>query len=117
MAKSSDGGVREGGAGGIRPVPSESLHPALLPVGEYPALEDRGGEVLPNHKLPTEQELSRNTRSAAPRCDRPWRRWSRRVCSTGSRERHLVTEKASQTKSVKLTGFTEDLFSEGTRPK
>ena len=25
----------------------------------------------------------------------------------------FVTEKASQTKSVKLTGFTEDLFSEG----
>jgi len=54
-----------------------------------------------------------NTRSAAPRCDRPWRRWSRRTALPETREGTFVTEKASQTKSVKLTGFTEDLFSEG----
>jgi len=73
-----------------------------------------GGEVLPNHKLPTEQELSREYKISRATV----RQALAALVSEGLLFRKqgkgtFVTEKATQTKTVKLTGFTEDLFTEG----
>ena len=72
------------------------------------------GEVLQNQKLPTEQELSREYKISRATV----RQALAALVSEGLLYRKqgkgtFVTEKAAQTKSVKLTGFTEDLFSEG----
>jgi len=115
MAKSSDGGTREGRSGRH----SASTFPnRFIPL--YYQLENilrskiEGGEVMPNHKLPTEQELSREYKISRATV----RQALAALVSEGLLYRKqgkgtFVTEKASQTKSVKLTGFTEDLFSEG----
>jgi DNA-binding transcriptional regulator YhcF (GntR family) len=115
MAKSSDGGAREGRSGRH----SASTFPnRFIPL--YYQLENilrskiEGGEVMPNHKLPTEQELSREYKISRATV----RQALAALVSEGLLFRKqgkgtFVTEKASQTKSVKLTGFTEDLFSEG----
>jgi GntR family transcriptional regulator len=73
-----------------------------------------GGEVVPNQKLPTEQELSREYKISRATV----RQALAALVSEGLLYRKqgkgtFVTEKAGQAKSVKLTGFTEDLFSEG----
>lgn len=75
-----------------------------------------GGEVLPSQKLPTEQELSREYKISRATV----RQALAALVSEGLLYRKqgkgtFVTQKAAQTKSVKLTGFTEDLFTEGHR--
>ncbi len=115
MSKVDEGGVREG-RGGRQ---SGSTFPnRFIPL--YYQLENilrskiEGGEVLPNHKLPTEQELSREYKISRATV----RQALAALVSEGLLYRKqgkgtFVTEKATQTKSVKLTGFTEDLFTEG----
>jgi GntR family transcriptional regulator len=115
MAKNSEGGVREGRSGRQ----SASTFPnRFIPL--YYQLENilrskiEGGEALPNHRLPTEQELSKEYKISRATV----RQALAALVSEGLLYRKqgkgtFVTEKASQTKSVKLTGFTEDLFSEG----
>lgn len=114
MAK-EEGGAREGRSGRQ----SASTFPnRFIPL--YYQLENilrskiEGGEVLPNQKLPTEQELSREYKISRATV----RQALAALVSEGLLFRKqgkgtFVTEKATQTKSVKLTGFTEDLFSEG----
>jgi len=113
MAKSSDGGVREGRSGRH----SASTFPnRFIPL--YYQLENilrskiEGGEVLLNHKLPTEQELSQEYKISRATV----RQALAALVSEGLLFRKqgkgtFVTEKAGQTKTVKVTGFTEDLFS------
>jgi len=115
MAKGGESGGREGRSGRH----SASTFPnRFIPL--YYQLENilrskiEGGEVLPNHKLPTEQELSREYKISRATV----RQALAALVSEGMLYRKqgkgtFVTEKASQTKSVKVTGFTEDLFSEG----
>jgi GntR family transcriptional regulator len=115
MVKNNEGGGREGRSGRH----SASTFPnRFIPL--YYQLENilrskiEGGEVLPSHKLPTEQELSREYKISRATV----RQALAALVSEGLLFRKqgkgtFVTEKASQTKSVKLTGFTEDLFSEG----
>jgi GntR family transcriptional regulator len=115
MAKIGESGGREGRSGRH----SASTFPnRFIPL--YYQLENilrskiEGGEVLPNHKLPTEQELSKEYKISRATV----RQALAALVSEGLLYRKqgkgtFVTEKASQTKSVKLTGFTEDLFSEG----
>jgi GntR family transcriptional regulator len=115
MVKVGDGGGREGRSGRH----SASTFPnRFIPL--YYQLENilrskiEGGEVLPNHKLPTEQELSREYKISRATV----RQALAALVSEGLLYRKqgkgtFVTEKAGQTKTVKLTGFTEDLFSEG----
>src|SRR5574342_920172 len=115
MAKTDDGGSREG-RGGRQP--GRTFPNRFIPL--YYQLENilrskiEGGEVLPNHKLPTEQELSREYKISRATV----RQALAALVSEGLLFRKqgkgtFVTEKATQTKTVKLTGFTEDLFTEG----
>jgi GntR family transcriptional regulator len=74
------------------------------------------GEAVPGQRLPTEQELSRLYHISRATV----RQALAALVSEGLLYRKqgkgtFVTEKATQTKSVKLTGFTEDLFAEGHR--
>jgi GntR family transcriptional regulator len=115
MAKADEAGGREGRSGRH----SASTFPnRFIPL--YYQLENilrskiEGGEVLPHHKLPTEQELSREYKISRATV----RQALAALVSEGLLYRKqgkgtFVTDKATQTKSVKLTGFTEDLFSEG----
>lgn len=117
MGKADEGGGREGRGGR----PSSSTFPnRSIPL--YYQLENilrskiEAGEVLPSHKLPTEQELSREFKISRATV----RQALAALVSEGLLYRKqgkgtFVTEKAAQTKSVKLTGFTEDLFTEGHR--
>jgi GntR family transcriptional regulator len=110
-----EGNVREGRSGRQ----SASTFPnRFIPL--YYQLENilrskiEAGEALPNQKLPTEQELSREYKISRATV----RQALAALVSEGLLYRKqgkgtFVTEKATQTKSVKLTGFTEDLFSEG----
>jgi len=115
MVKVGDAGGREGRSGRH----STSMFPnRFIPL--YYQLENilrskiEGGDVLPNHKLPTEQELSQEYKISRATV----RQALAALVSEGLLYRKqgkgtFVTEKARQTKTVKLTGFTEDLFSEG----
>ena len=115
MSKGGESGTREGRSGRQ----SASTFPnRFIPL--YYQLENilrskiEGGEVPQNHKLPTEQELSREYKISRATV----RQALAALVSEGLLYRKqgkgtFVTEKAGQTKSVKLTGFTEDLFSEG----
>ena len=115
MSKGGESGMREGRSGRQ----SASTFPnRFIPL--YYQLENilrskiEGGEVPQNHKLPTEQELSREYKISRATV----RQALAALVSEGLLYRKqgkgtFVTEKAGQTKSVKLTGFTEDLFSEG----
>lgn len=115
MAKAENGGSREGRSGRH----SASTFPnRFIPL--YYQLENilrskiEGGEVVPNQKLPTEQELSKEYKISRATV----RQALAALVSEGLLYRKqgkgtFVTEKATQTRSVKLTGFTEDLFSEG----
>ncbi|HEX7548902.1 MAG TPA: GntR family transcriptional regulator [Candidatus Methylomirabilis sp.] len=115
MRKGGESGMREGRSGRQ----SASTFPnRFIPL--YYQLENilrskiEGGEVPQNHKLPTEQELSREYKISRATV----RQALAALVSEGLLFRKqgkgtFVTEKAGQTKSVKLTGFTEDLFSEG----
>ncbi len=115
MAKAENGASREGRSGRH----SASTFPnRFIPL--YYQLENilrskiEGGEVLPNQKLPTEQELSKEYKISRATV----RQALAALVSEGLLYRKqgkgtFVTEKATQTRSVKLTGFTEDLFSEG----
>jgi GntR family transcriptional regulator len=115
MVKAENGGTREGRSGRH----SASTFPnRFIPL--YYQLENilrskiEGGEVLPNQKLPTEQELSKEYKISRATV----RQALAALVSEGLLYRKqgkgtFVTEKATQTKSIKLTGFTEDLFSEG----
>jgi GntR family transcriptional regulator len=115
MGKSNEGGSREGRSGRH----SASTFPnRFIPL--YYQLENilrskiEGGEVLTNNKLPTEQELSKEYKISRATV----RQALAALVSEGLLYRKqgkgtFVTEKAGQTKTVKLTGFTEDLFSEG----
>lgn len=72
------------------------------------------GEILPGQRLPTEQELSQEYHISRATV----RQALAALVSEGLLYRKqgkgtFVTEKAQQTKSVKLTGFTEDLFFQG----
>ena len=110
-----DSGVREGRSGRH----SASTFPnRFIPL--YYQLENilrpkiEAGEVMPNQKLPTEQELSREYKISRATV----RQALAALVSEGLLYRKqgkgtFITEKAAQTKSIKLTGFTEDLFSEG----
>ena len=76
------------------------------------------GEVLPGQRLPTEQELSRDYRLSRATV----RQAMAALVSEGLLYRRqgkgtFVTDQAQQVRSVKLTGFTEDLFHQGHRPE
>lgn len=76
------------------------------------------GEVLPGQRLPTEQELSRDYKLSRATV----RQALAALVSEGLLYRKqgkgtFVTEKAQQVRSVKLTGFTEDLLHQGHRPE
>ena len=112
MSKGGESGMREGRSGRQ----SASTFPnRFIPL--YYQLENilrskiEGGEVPQNHKLPTEQELSREYKISRATV----RQALAALVSEGLLYRKqgkgtFVTEKAGQTKSVKLTGFTEDLL-------
>ena len=116
MAKVDHGG-REGRSGrqSASTFPNRSI-PLYYQLENILRSKIEGGEVLPNHKLPTEQELSREYKISRATV----RQALAALVSEGLLFRKqgkgtFVTEKASQTKSVKVTGFTEDLFTEGHR--
>lgn len=76
------------------------------------------GEVQPHHRLPTEQELSQEYGISRATV----RQALAALVSEGLLYRKqgrgtFVTEKARQTRTVKLTGFTEDLFFQGVKPE
>jgi len=116
MAKAENGAASREGRSGRH---SASTFPnRFIPL--YYQLENilrskiEGGEVLPNQKLPTEQELSKEYKISRATV----RQALAALVSEGLLYRKqgkgtFVTEKAAQARSVKLTGFTEDLFSEG----
>jgi GntR family transcriptional regulator len=115
MAKLSDGGGREGRSGrhSVSTFPNRFI-PLYYQLENILRSKIEGGEALPNQKLPTEQELSREYKISRATV----RQALAALVSEGLLYRKqgkgtFVTEKAGQTKSVKLTGFTEDLFSEG----
>ncbi len=117
MGKAAEGGGREGRGGrqSASTFPNRSI-PLYYQLENILRSKIEGGEVLPNHKLPTEQELSREYKISRATV----RQALAALVSEGLLYRKqgkgtFVTEKASQTKSVKLTGFTEDLFTEGHR--
>jgi len=105
VGKSENGGGREGRGGrqSASTFPNRSI-PLYYQLENILRSKIEGGEVLPNHKLPTEQELSREYKIS-----RATVRQALAALGKGT----FVTEKASQTKSVKLTGFTEDIFTGG----
>jgi GntR family transcriptional regulator len=116
MSKPSSGG-REGRSGrqSASTFPNRSI-PLYYQLENILRSKIEGGEVLPNHKLPTEQELSREYKISRATV----RQALAALVSEGLLYRKqgkgtFVTEKATQTKTVKLTGFTEDLFAEGHR--
>jgi GntR family transcriptional regulator len=116
MAKAEEAGGREGrGRQSSGTFPNRSI-PLYYQLENILRSKIEGGEVLPNHKLPTEQELSREYKISRATV----RQALAALVSEGLLYRKqgkgtFVTEKASQTKSIKLTGFTEDLFTEGHR--
>jgi GntR family transcriptional regulator len=117
MAKTEEAGTREGRGGrqSSGTFPNRSI-PLYYQLENILRSKIEGGEVLPNHKLPTEQELSREYKISRATV----RQALAALVSEGLLYRKqgkgtFVTEKAAQTKSVKLTGFTEDLFTEGHR--
>ena len=117
MGKAEDGGAREGRGGrqSASTFPNRSI-PLYYQLENILRSKIEGGEVLPSHKLPTEQELSREYKISRATV----RQALAGLVSEGLLFRKqgkgtFVTEKAAQTKSVKLTGFTEDLFTEGVK--
>src|SRR5574341_1379532 len=115
MGKADEGGGREsrGSRHGASTFPNRSI-PLYYQLENILRSKIEGGEVLPNHKLPTEQELSREYKISRATV----RQALAALVSEGLLYRKqgkgtFVTEKATQTKTVKLTGFTEDLFTEG----
>ena len=117
MAKAESDGGREGRGGrqSASTFPNRSI-PLYYQLENILRSKIEGGELLTNHKLPTEQELSREYRISRATV----RQALAALVSEGLLYRKqgkgtFVTEKAAQTKSVKVTGFTEDLFTEGHR--
>jgi GntR family transcriptional regulator len=117
MGKPENGGGREGRGGrqSTSTFPNRSI-PLYYQLENILRSKIEGGEALPSHKLPTEQELSREYKISRATV----RQALAALVSEGLLYRKqgkgtFVTEKAAQTKSVKLTGFTEDIFTEGHR--
>ncbi len=117
MGKTDEVAVREGRGSrhGGSTFPNRSI-PLYYQLENILRSKIEGGEVLPNNKLPTEQELSREYKISRATV----RQALAALVSEGLLYRKqgkgtFVTEKAAQTRSVKVTGFTEDLFTEGHR--
>ena len=115
MGKAENGGGSEGRGGrqSTSTFPNRSI-PLYYQLENILRSKIEGGEALPNHKLPTEQELSREYKISRATV----RQALAALVSEGLLYRKqgkgtFVTEKASKTRSVKLTGFTEDIFTEG----
>ncbi|MBI2454893.1 MAG: GntR family transcriptional regulator, partial [candidate division NC10 bacterium] len=105
MGKAENGGGREGRGGrqSASTFPNRSI-PLYYRLENILRSKIEGGEVLPNHKLPTEQELSREYKISRATV----RQALAALVSEGLLYRKqgkgtFVTEKAAQTKSVKLT--------------
>jgi len=110
-------GLARDGAGAFGQYVSDRFIPLYYQLENILRSKIEGGEVMPTTSFRRSRSCPGNTRSAAPRCDRPCGAGLGRLLYRKQGKGTFVTEKASQTKSVKLTGFTEDLFSEGHQPK